>query len=460
MMMMLPCDYCDSKTAVLFCRADSAKLCLSCDQHVHSANALSLKHVRSQICDNCRNEPAAVRCATDNLVLCSDCDSDAHNGSSVASSHHARHRLQGFSGCPPALEIAAALGIELKFNSSCNGGSGNETGFDEIKGPVVPIVKDKVYEQVLEMARRNGVAADRDEGVEAGLCPDTPPCVHGADEKGELNNNCNSFSNNKRSANRNNNNNNKNNEDELLMEQTPFTSLLMLPSDGGSVKRNDCDSEGDLLWNNCNPASEQPYALCKTLDVVCKSLKVYSSIAICTWLVWDFQLQKSRDLREAGMMSFDNLDEASLVIPKTLQDVNNTNSSTIDDILSRNNQSDQSSSNHVMKNEESNKKARGGLSSESKLVEPITYNNTNNTTYMEHLVSGSDNVSTIKDKVSFEELTKNRGDAMLRYKEKKKTRRYDKHIRYESRKARADTRKRVKGRFVKASDATASLNEE
>lgn len=32
--------------------------------------------------------------------------------------------------------------------------------------------------------------------------------------------------------------------------------------------------------------------------------------------------------------------------------------------------------------------------------------------------------------------------------------RYDKHIRYESRKARADTRKRVKGRFVKASDTT------
>lgn len=31
--------------------------------------------------------------------------------------------------------------------------------------------------------------------------------------------------------------------------------------------------------------------------------------------------------------------------------------------------------------------------------------------------------------------------------------RYDKHIRYESRKARADTRKRVKGRFVKASEA-------
>lgn len=31
--------------------------------------------------------------------------------------------------------------------------------------------------------------------------------------------------------------------------------------------------------------------------------------------------------------------------------------------------------------------------------------------------------------------------------------RYDKHIRYESRKAKADSRTRVKGRFVKATDS-------
>jgi len=43
--------------------------------------------------------------------------------------------------------------------------------------------------------------------------------------------------------------------------------------------------------------------------------------------------------------------------------------------------------------------------------------------------------------------------AMLRYKEKKKIRKFDKKIRYESRKARADIRKRVKGRFVKAGQA-------
>lgn len=34
-----------------------------------------------------------------------------------------------------------------------------------------------------------------------------------------------------------------------------------------------------------------------------------------------------------------------------------------------------------------------------------------------------------------------------------RVRRYEKHIRYESRKLRADTRKRVKGRFVKSTEA-------
>ncbi|KAG0466296.1 hypothetical protein HPP92_017876 [Vanilla planifolia] len=38
----------------------------------------------------------------------------------------------------------------------------------------------------------------------------------------------------------------------------------------------------------------------------------------------------------------------------------------------------------------------------------------------------------------------NRDNAVMRYKEKKKTRKFEKKIRYASRKARADSRKRVK----------------
>ncbi|KAI4378590.1 hypothetical protein MLD38_016050 [Melastoma candidum] len=47
----------------------------------------------------------------------------------------------------------------------------------------------------------------------------------------------------------------------------------------------------------------------------------------------------------------------------------------------------------------------------------------------------------------------NRSNAVMRYKEKKKTRKFEKRVRYESRKARADVRKRVKGRFIKAGEA-------
>ncbi|KAG2321471.1 hypothetical protein Bca4012_055441 [Brassica carinata] len=46
-----------------------------------------------------------------------------------------------------------------------------------------------------------------------------------------------------------------------------------------------------------------------------------------------------------------------------------------------------------------------------------------------------------------------RNNAVMRYKEKKKARKFDKRVRYASRKARADVRRRVKGRFVKAGEA-------
>ncbi|RDX81775.1 Zinc finger protein CONSTANS-LIKE 14, partial [Mucuna pruriens] len=379
---MLPCDYCESKPALLFCRADSANLCLLCDHHVHAANALSLKHLRYQICDTCNTDTAAFRCPSHNLVLCLRCDSDAH----ATSSHH-RHRLHGLSGCPSVPEIVSALGLDFRPDAPP-------------REPLVPTVSGKfrheAYEQVLEVVRkRNGLSA----------------------ESGEL-----KFA-----------SGNDVVVDEMLMQQTPFTSLLMLPNSESEfdVRKSNCNDiaygteAGDLLWNH-NPEFQASQ-------------------------VWDFQLQTSRECGEPRVVTFDGLE-----VPKTFQDVHNLKCSTIgDDILSRNNQSDQSSSSHAKKKEERNKKAKGGLSAESILFESIPFSGINKVVVMEHLVGANEDVSTLKARVSLEELAKNRGDAMLRYKEKKKTRRFDKHIRYESRKARADTRKRVRGRFVKASDIQA-----
>ncbi|RRT75283.1 hypothetical protein B296_00003325 [Ensete ventricosum] len=48
---------------------------------------------------------------------------------------------------------------------------------------------------------------------------------------------------------------------------------------------------------------------------------------------------------------------------------------------------------------------------------------------------------------------------VLRYREKRKTRRFEKTIRYASRKAYAETRPRIKGRFAKKSDVEIEVDQ-
>ncbi|KAI4326473.1 hypothetical protein MLD38_031786, partial [Melastoma candidum] len=54
------CYYCGDTEAVLYCRADTAKLCLGCDREVHSTNPLFAKHTRSLLCDACDSSPASI----------------------------------------------------------------------------------------------------------------------------------------------------------------------------------------------------------------------------------------------------------------------------------------------------------------------------------------------------------------------------------------------------------------
>lgn len=80
----------------MFCRADNAKLCLSCDRSVHDANALSLRHERTLLCDACGNAPASFRCSEENLSLCLECDSSSH--AAAPASQHKRVKFDFFTG--------------------------------------------------------------------------------------------------------------------------------------------------------------------------------------------------------------------------------------------------------------------------------------------------------------------------------------------------------------------------
>ncbi|GJV44762.1 zinc finger protein CONSTANS-LIKE 14 [Tanacetum coccineum] len=416
-----PCDYCNDHIAVIFCRADSAKLCLFCDQHVHAANPLSSKHHRSQICDGCRSAPVSVRCSTDNLVLCRDCDWDAHGSCSVSASHD-RTSVDGFTGCPSPLDLAVTWGLDIlnhkkkpisNMSKSSDLDPGRVSGHGWVLDPdpylqeelMVPneSFRDKgfincgkqknvILKQLTEIYKRSLLLCDGD---------DVP---RQQDDEGEE-------------------------EDEVQDEHQPFTSLLMMqgPLDV-DVMKDDRNSERDMGWES------KPREHRRTQ-------------------IWDFNMgrlaspEESDAVDSAGygtnnegfmMKTFSEiLSEASMPDKTGLGDMYGINYSTSHTDIAALNLNIQNSSN--------DRKTTSAFGTSG-------YGGSNDIQFTEQNLTTADKIVPSLTKADIELLAKNRGDAMLRYKEKKKTRRYDKHIRYESRKARADTRKRVKGRFVKANN--------
>ncbi|XP_034917627.1 zinc finger protein CONSTANS-LIKE 4 [Populus alba] len=81
------CDSCKSATATLFCRADSAFLCISCDSKIHAANKLASRHARVSVCEVCEQAPAHFTCKADAAALCVTCDRDIHSANPLASRH-------------------------------------------------------------------------------------------------------------------------------------------------------------------------------------------------------------------------------------------------------------------------------------------------------------------------------------------------------------------------------------
>lgn len=77
------CDACKSVTAAVFCRVDSAFLCIACDTRIHSFT----RHERVWVCEVCEQAPAAVTCKADAAALCVSCDADIHSANPLASRH-------------------------------------------------------------------------------------------------------------------------------------------------------------------------------------------------------------------------------------------------------------------------------------------------------------------------------------------------------------------------------------
>lgn len=58
-----------------------------CDNEIHSANKLALRHERVWMCEVCEQAPASVTCKADAAALCVTCDSDIHSANPLARRH-------------------------------------------------------------------------------------------------------------------------------------------------------------------------------------------------------------------------------------------------------------------------------------------------------------------------------------------------------------------------------------
>ncbi|XP_061947137.1 putative zinc finger protein CONSTANS-LIKE 11 [Populus nigra] len=109
------CDFCGVARAVVYCKPDSAKLCLHCDGCVHSANFLSRRHPRSLLCDKCSSQPAMARCLDEKLSVCQGCDCRA-NGCSILG--HQLRALNCYTGCYSVAEFPKIWSSVLQGPSS------------------------------------------------------------------------------------------------------------------------------------------------------------------------------------------------------------------------------------------------------------------------------------------------------------------------------------------------------
>ncbi|KAL2331813.1 hypothetical protein Fmac_019394 [Flemingia macrophylla] len=109
------CVFCGLVRAVVYCKSDSARLCLNCDGCVHSANSLSRRHLRSLLCDKCNSEPALIRCVDHKLSSCQGCD---WNPNDCAVLGHRRLTLNCYSGCPSLEEFCKIWSFVFDGNPS------------------------------------------------------------------------------------------------------------------------------------------------------------------------------------------------------------------------------------------------------------------------------------------------------------------------------------------------------
>ncbi|KAL3337612.1 hypothetical protein AABB24_029977 [Solanum stoloniferum] len=397
------CEFCGEQRSIVYCRSDAACLCLSCDRNVHSANALSQRHSRTLLCERCNSQPAIVRHVEDKVSLCKNCDSIDHAGSGTGSMHN-RQTLSSYTGCPSAAELSTIwsflLDNPLGGDSTCEKGMGS-----------MSITDNRPTDNRAPQGKFSSQDASATVEVSEMHTPNKLSVLVGSSMLTL---------------------GNKLNKVEQIVGSVNFSSSKGCYS---GVK-------GSTIYE------DDPFSQDFNMDEVDLSFENYEELFSGS-LDNPNQLFENDDID--GLFGTKDMS----VSDSSCQDANAVEGSSIRKVM-------------TMLPACSNAESADSLMSCK--TEPTVYFARQASILSFSNLGGESNAGDYQECGASTMLlvgeppwchpcpesslaSSSRSDAVLRYKEKKKTRKFDKHVRYASRKARADVRRRVKGRFVKAGDA-------
>ncbi|MBA0795535.1 hypothetical protein Gohar_006393 [Gossypium harknessii] len=401
------CDFCGHQRPVVYCRSDAACLCLSCDRNVHSANALSRRHSRTLLCERCNSQPALVRCTEERVSLCENCDWIGH-GTSTSNSTHKRQTINCYSGCPSSAELSSLWPFFWQSPSPGESTCEKELGLMSITENI---------ETTSWGPTGNTVSQNKNSADVAEV-------------------------------------NNDNNAD-MGSGWDGSSSILELRSPPQALDQPAGVTDTSLPKVSC-PQTKRP-SLCEddlyddfNMDEVDLNLDNYEEL-------FGVALNHSEELFESG--GIDSLFRTN--------DLSAADSDCRGAVAAEGSSvglvnaiqpacSNGASADSVMSNKTDSVLCFTGRQAHSSLSFSGLTGESSGADYQDcgassMLLMGEPPWCPPCTESSFQSST--RSNAVMRYKEKKKTRKFEKRVRYASRKARADVRKRVKGRFVKAGDA-------
>ncbi|KAF6153836.1 hypothetical protein GIB67_001069 [Kingdonia uniflora] len=393
------CDFCGDQRSMVYCRSDSACLCLSCDRNVHSANALSRRHSRTLLCERCNSQPASVRCKEEKLSLCQNCDWNGHGGSTQASEHE-RQNINCYSGCPSSAELSRIWSFVLDFaaisDASCERGMGlmsiDENNVSNSWGPPEDSAKGDPTNNSGMSDMENVNNFDTWKGSSSIPAPNPSPPVDSTTPK--------LFCSGTKSP--------------ALCENDLYEDFNL---DDVDLNFDNYDELFGVSQSNSEHLFENG-GLESLFGV--KDMSIADSGFQGEFFTEESAGKKFKEVQPANsnVASADSMMSAKTepILYYSAKQPHSSLSLSFSGLTGESSAGDYQDC---------------GVSPMLLMGEPQWY------------PPGSDNSFT----------SANRDSAVMRYKEKKKARKFEKKIRYASRKARADVRKRVKGRFVKAGEA-------